>query len=336
MGLSPHRRDERAILEFMTTPHSTATPPKNMSLIPGGTYWMGSEDFYPEERPVHQVTVDGFWMDTTAVTVAEFRRFVKATGHVTTAEIAPDAADYPDADPALLVPGSLVFNSPPGPVSLDDYTQWWSFTPGADWRHPEGADSNIGGRERHPVTHVSYFDAQAYAAWAGKELPTEAEWEFAARGGLDRQAYVWGDHDSPGGRPGGNVWQGQFPWENLLEDGYERTAPVGKFRPNGYGLFDMAGNVWEWTADHYTSDHAHSSKNVAPASSCCIPRNPRAEFATEALVGEPYARRVIKGGSHLCAPNYCLRYRPAARQGESEESSTCHVGFRCIIRIPQE
>lgn len=230
----------------------------------------------------------------------------------------------------------MVFNSPPGPVSLDDYTQWWSFTPGADWRHPEGADSNIGGRERHPVTHVSYFDAQAYAAWAGKELPTEAEWEFAARGGLDRQAYVWGDHDSPGGRPGGNVWQGQFPWENLLEDGYERTAPVGKFRPNGYGLFDMAGNVWEWTADHYTSDHAHSSKNVAPASSCCIPRNPRAEFATEALVGEPYARRVIKGGSHLCAPNYCLRYRPAARQGESEESSTCHVGFRCIIRIPQE
>lgn len=307
-----------------------------MSLIPGGTYWMGSEDFYPEERPVHQVTVDGFWMDTTAVTVAEFRRFVKATGHVTTAEIAPDPADYPDADPALLVPGSLVFTSPPGPVSLDDYTQWWSFTPGADWRHPEGADSNIGGRERHPVTHVSYFDAQAYAAWAGKELPTEAEWEFAARGGLDRQAYVWGDHDSPGGRPGGNVWQGQFPWENLLEDGYERTAPVGKFRPNGYGLFDMAGNVWEWTADHYTSDHAHSSKNVAPASSCCIPRNPRAEFATEALVGEPYARRVIKGGSHLCAPNYCLRYRPAARQGESEESSTCHVGFRCIIRIPQE
>lgn len=307
-----------------------------MSLIPGGTYWMGSEDFYPEERPVHQVTVDGFWMDTTAVTVAEFRRFVKATGHVTTAEIAPDPADYPDADPALLVPGSLVFTSPPGPVSLDDYTQWWSFTPGADWRHPEGADSNIGGRERHPVTHVSYFDAQAYAAWAGKELPTEAEWEFAARGGLDRQAYVWGDHDSPGGRPGGNVWQGQFPWENLLEDGYERTAPVGKFRPNGYGLFDMAGNVWEWTADHYTSDHAQSSKNVAPASSCCIPRNPRAEFATEALAGEPYARRVIKGGSHLCAPNYCLRYRPAARQGESEESSTCHVGFRCIIRIPQE
>lgn len=306
-----------------------------MSLIPGGTYWMGSEDFYPEERPVHQVTVDGFWMDTTAVTVAEFQRFVKATGHVTTAEIAPDPADYPDADPALLVPGSLVFTSPPGPVSLDDYTQWWSFTPGADWRHPEGADSNIGGRERHPVTHVSYFDAQAYAAWAGKELPTEAEWEFAARGGLDRQAYVWGDHDSPGGRPGGNVWQGQFPWENLLEDGYERTAPVGKFRPNGYGLFDMAGNVWEWTADHYTSDHAHSSKNVAPASSCCIPRNPRAEFATEALAGEPYARRVIKGGSHLCAPNYCLRYRPAARQGESEESSTCHVGFRCIIRIPQ-
>lgn len=303
-----------------------------MAWIPGGTFWMGSEDFYPEERPVHQVTVDGFWMDSHPVTVAEFRRFVKDTGHVTTAEVAPDPAQYPDADPSLLVPGSLVFTPTPGPVPLDDYTRWWSFTPGADWRHPEGPGSNVSGRERHPVTHVSWFDARAYAEWAGKDLPTEAEWEFAARGGLDRQPFVWGDEHEPGGRPGGNVWQGQFPWENLLADGFAGTSPVGHFRPNGYELSDMAGNVWEWTTDHFTADHSASGKNIAPTSSCCIPANPRVDTARTENPGEPYARRVIKGGSHLCAPNYCLRYRPSARQGDTEETSTCHIGFRCIVR----
>ncbi|MCZ4583863.1 formylglycine-generating enzyme family protein [Rhodococcus opacus] len=310
----------------------TGAAPKNMAWIPGGTFWMGSEDFYPEERPVHQVTVDGFWMDTHQVTVAEFRRFVKDTGHVTTAEIAPDPAQYPGADPALLVPGSLVFTPTPGPVPLDDYTRWWSFTPGADWRHPEGPGSNVGGRERHPVTHVSWFDARAYAEWAGKDLPTEAEWEFAARGGLDRKPFVWGEEHEPGGRPGGNVWQGRFPWENLLEDGYAGTSPVGHFRPNGYDLSDMAGNVWEWTTDYFTVDHSESGKNVAPTTSCCIPTNPRVDTARAENSDEPYARRVIKGGSHLCAPNYCLRYRPSARQGDTEETSTCHIGFRCIIR----
>ncbi|WP_433611923.1 formylglycine-generating enzyme family protein [Prescottella agglutinans] len=307
--------------------------PKNMVWVPGGTFWMGSEDFYPEERPVHQVTVDGFWMDTHQVTVAEFRRFVKDTGYVTTAEIAPDPADYPDADPSLLVPGSLVFTPPDHPVSLDDYQQWWSWVPGADWRHPEGPGSNVGGRERHPVTHVSYADALAYAAWAGKELATEAEWEFAARGGLDRKTYTWGDEFTPGGKHQANTWQGQFPWQNLAEDGFVGTAPIGSYRPNGYGLVDMAGNVWEWTSDFHTADHSASGKNVAPTSSCCIPRNPRVEVG-EARDGEVYARRVIKGGSHLCAPNYCLRYRPAARQGETEETSTCHIGFRCIVRGP--
>lgn len=311
-----------------------AVAPKNMSWIPGGTFWMGSEDFYPEERPVHQVHVDGFWMDTHPVTVAEFRRFVKDTGHVTVAETAPDPADYPDADPTDLVPGSLVFTPPSGPVSLDDYRQWWSWVPGADWRHPEGPDSNAGGRERHPVTHVAYSDALAYARWAGKELPTEAQWEFAARGGLDRATYVWGDEFAPGGRHQANTWQGSFPWQNLEEDGFPGTSPVGSFRPNGYGLVDMAGNVWQWTTDHHTADHGASGRNVAPASPCCIPRNPRVEAAVR-RDGEAYPRRVIKGGSHLCAPNYCLRYRPAARQGDTEETSTCHIGFRCISPEPR-
>lgn len=314
-------------------PTDTRPLTKDMTWIEGGTFWMGSEDFYPEERPVHQVGVDGFWIDTHQVTVAQFRRFVKDTGHVTTAETAPDPADYPGADPALLVPGSLVFTPPPSRVPLDDYTRWWSFVPGADWRHPEGPDSNVGGREHHPVTQVSYADALAYARWAGKDLATEAEWEFAARGGLDRKAYVWGDADSPPGkRPLANVWQGEFPWQNLALDGFEGTAPVGKFPPNGYGLYDVAGNVWEWTSDFHTGDHSTSGKNVAPEHSCCIPRNPRVTTAT-ALEGEPLPRRVIKGGSHLCAPNYCLRYRPAARQGETEDTSTCHIGFRCVARV---
>lgn len=310
---------------------SVSIATKGMSWVPGGTFWMGSEDFYPEERPVHQVRVDGFWMDTRPVTVAQYRRFVKDTGHVSVAERAPDPADYPAADPAALVPGSLVFTPPPGPVSLDDYTRWWSWTPGADWRHPEGPGSNVGGRERHPVTHVAYVDALAYADWAGRELPTEAEWEFAARGGLDRATYAWGDDFTPGGRHQANTWQGQFPWQNLAEDGFVGTSPVGSYRPNGFGLFDMAGNVWEWTTDFHAGDHRASGRNVAPPGPCCIPRNPRVEAAA-ARDGEAYPRRVIKGGSHLCAPNYCLRYRPAARQGETEETSTCHLGFRCIVR----
>ncbi|MEE3851663.1 formylglycine-generating enzyme family protein [Gordonia sp. LSe1-13] len=298
-----------------------------MVWIPGGTFWMGSDDFYPEERPVHQVMVDGFWMDTHPVTVADFRRFVKDTGYVTTAERQPDAADFPDADPDLLVPGSMVFTPPLGPVPLDDYRRWWSYVPEANWRHPEGTDSHVGDRRLHPVTHVSFDDATAYAEWAGKSLPTEAEWEFAARGGLDRMAYVWGDHDEPHGRPGGNVWQGLFPWENLETDGFAGTSPVGRFRPNGYGLVDMAGNVWEWTCDRYTASHADSDKNVAPATSCCVPRNP---LQTNASGNDD--RRVVKGGSHLCAPNYCNRYRPAARQGHVDDASTGHIGFRCIAK----
>jgi len=288
-----------------------------MCWIPGGEFAMGSAEFYPEEEPVHRERVEGFWLDEHPVTVAEFRRFVKATGHRTTAETAPSTEDFPDADPAQLVPGSLVFRPTTGPVRLDDYTQWWAWTPGADWRHPEGPDSTVNGRDRHPVTHVSLFDARAYADWAGKELPTEAEWEYAARGGLDGARFAWGDEELIHHRRQANSWQGEFPWQNTLDDGFAGTSPIGSFPANGYGLVDVTGNVWEWTVDPWTIDHS---------SSCCAPAGPASPTV------EPYPRRVVKGGSHLCAPNYCLRYRPAARQGQTEDTSTGHLGFRCLLR----
>jgi formylglycine-generating enzyme len=295
----------------------------DMTWIPGGTFLMGSADFYPEERPVLPVTVDGFWIDEVPVTVAEYRRFVAATGYVTVAELPPDPADYPDADPALLVPGSLVFHRTNGPVDLRDFRNWWEYLPGADWRHPGGPRTNCRGRDEHPVTHVAYPDARAYATWAGKDLPTEAEWEYAARGGLDGAVYAWGDDFAPRGQLMANTWQGRFPWENLRTDGYEGTSPVGSFPANGYGLYDMTGNVWEWTCDHYSPRHVRAS-----AGSCCGPHSPRADASV------PQQLKVIKGGSHLCAPNYCLRYRPAARQSESIDTSTCHLGFRCVVREP--
>jgi len=303
-----------------------------MAWVPGGTFLMGSEDFYPEERPVRPATVDGFWIDEHPVTVAAFRRFVKATGHVTVAEQAPDSADYPDADPDLLVPGSGVFRMPPGPVPMDDVMHWWAWVPGASWRHPEGPGSTLDGRERHPVTHVAFADAVAYAVWAEKALPTEAEWERAARGGLEGATYTWGDEATPKGRPMANTWQGRFPWENLCEDGFAGTSPVRSFPPNGYGLYDMAGNVWEWTTDFYTPRHSAEMTHAC----CGPPANPRVTSPDLSYnVGQPgeqFPRRVVKGGSHLCAPNYCLRYRPAARQAQSIDTSMGHLGFRCIVR----
>ncbi|HTW53053.1 MAG TPA: formylglycine-generating enzyme family protein [Stellaceae bacterium] len=287
-----------------------------MTWIPGGGFLMGSNNFYREERPVHREMVDGFWIDTHPVTNARFRRFVDATGYVTLCERPPDPAAYPDADPALLAPGSLVFRQPPGPVSLRDNRAWWEYVPGADWRHPEGPDSTIDDRDDHPIVHIAYEDAVAYGAWAGKELPTEAEWEYAARGGLDGAVYAWGDEVAPDGRLMANTWQGRFPWENLEIDGYAGTSPVDAFPANGYGLHDMTGNVWEWTASEFAS-----ARDGRVKTSCCAP----GERATD-------TRRVVKGGSHLCAPNYCLRYRPAARQGEALDTSTCHIGFRCVIR----
>lgn len=299
-----------------------AGPPRDgMVSISGGTFVMGSDDFYPEERPARSVAVDGFWMDVHPVTNDDFRRFVDATGYVTVAERAPDPAQYRGIDPDVLVPGSLVFRPPPVPVPLHDPRAWWAYVPGACWHRQEGPESSLDGRGRHPVVHVAFEDAEAYAAWVGKSLPTEAEWEFAARGGLDGAVYAWGDDFAPGGRMMANTWQGRFPWENLASDGYEGTSPVGSFPANGYGLFDVTGNVWEWTTDIF---HAHRPDEAVK--SCCAPQNPPGGSAGV------IPRRVVKGGSHLCAPNYCLRYRPAARQGEAVDTSTSHIGFRCVLR----
>jgi formylglycine-generating enzyme required for sulfatase activity len=302
-----------------------------MQWIPGGRFLMGSEDFYPNERPVQNVTVDGFWMDRHPVTVGEFKRFVAETDYVTVAERPLDLELYPKADPALAVPGSLVFRPTPGPVDLDDYHQWWEYVPGAQWRRPGGPGTNTQGRRDHPVVHVAFEDAAAYADWAGKELPTEAEWEFAARGGLDSATFAWGNEHFPDGKPMVNSWQGEFPWQNLNLDGFERTSPVGSFPPNGYGLYDMTGNVWEWTTDWYAADHADSVP-----SPCCGPATPRVPSPEASLDPDqpntPIPRRVIKGGSHLCAPNYCFRYRPAARQPQMIDTSMSHLGFRCISR----
>ncbi|NMO03135.1 formylglycine-generating enzyme family protein [Gordonia sp. TBRC 11910] len=292
-----------------------------MIRLDGGEFTMGSNDFYREEMPPHRREVGAFWIDRHPVTVADFGRFVADTGHVTVAERAPDPSDYPGVDPAALVAGGLVFAQPKTPVPLNDWQQWWAYLPGAHWRQPFGADANRVDLQRHPVTQVGVHDAQAYAAWAGKELPTEAEWEYAARGGHDGRTFSWGDEFAPGGQRMANTWIGAFPTEFVPErrqTDRPGTTAVGRYPPNDYGLYDMAGNVWEWTADEYTDDHS-------AATSCCAPVRPRA--ARSGLI-----RNVIKGGSFLCAPNYCLRYRPAARQAQDSDTSTCHLGFRCVIR----
>lgn len=292
--------------------------PAGMVWIPGGWFWMGDNSF-PDAQPEHLVYVDGYWLDQHEVTNAEFARFVEATGYKTVAEAPPRPEDVPGASPDQLVAGSIVFTPPSEAVPLDNHLQWWRYVPGANWRHPEGPESTIEGRENHPVVHVAWDDAMAYAEWAGKRLPTEAEWEFAARGGLDRQTYCWGNRLQPDGHWQSNIWQGTFPVHNLGSDGFKATAPAGKFKPNGYGLYDMSGNVWEWCADWYRPDtYLHTSaKN---------PQGPDDSFDPQ----EPgIAKRVQRGGSFLCNDAYCTRYLPGGRGKSDPKSAASHTGFRC-------
>lgn len=293
-----------------------------MVRIGGGTFLMGSDRFYPEEAPVRELHVEGFWIDTRTVTNADFSKFVRKTGYLTVAERPLNAADYPGAPSENLVPGALVFHMTPGPVNLRDYSQWWSWTPGACWKHPEGPGSSIDARPDHPVVHVAYEDAQAYATWAAKRLPTEAEWEYAARGGLAGKDFVWGDEMEPNGKPAANTWQGQFPWRSTWRHG-PRTMPVGQFSPNGYGLYDMAGNVWEWTTDWFVAEGA-----AAEAPCCASDARDRSYDPCQPNVRIP--RKVLKGGSFLCSPSYCLRFRPAARSPQMIDTGMSHLGFRCV------
>lgn len=309
-----------------------AAPHDGMVFVPGATFIMGSDTHYPEEAPAHPVKVDGFWIDEAPVTNRDFLSFVNATGYVTFAEKKPVSADYPGATKATLRAGSLVFMPPEKPLQGRDISQWWIFTLGANWRHPLGRKSSISAILDHPVVHVAYCDALAYAAWVGKELATEAEWELASRGGLEGAEFAWGDELTPGGEHMANTWQGLFPRENLSEDGYTRTSPVRNYPPNGYGIYDMIGNTWEWTADYWTERHPDAAKKP-----CCIPSNPRSTNADGSVdirqADLKIPRRVLKGGSHLCAPSYCRRYRPAARHAQEIDTTTSHVGFRCVRRV---
>jgi formylglycine-generating enzyme required for sulfatase activity len=301
-------------------------PAHDVVWIPGATFRMGSDDHYPEEAPARDVEVSGFWMSRTTVTNSDYARFVAETGYITVAERPLDASDFPGAPAENLVPGSMVFTPTPGPVDLRHLSQWWTWTPGASWRSPDGPTSDVADRGDHPVVHVAHEDAQAYAVWAGLTLPTEAQWERAARGGIDGATYVWGNEPEGPGERRAHYWHGDFPWR--AEKGYGTTAPVGSYPPNVYALSDMAGNVWEWTDDWYVETR------FADAAACCVPRDPRGGSAHESLdPRQPQfrvPRKVIKGGSFLCADSYCLRYRPAARRPQMIDTGMSHVGFRCV------
>ena len=291
-------------------------------LLDGGVFRMGSDEFYPDERPVHEREVAPFRIDRHAVTNAQYAAFVDDTGYVTVAERELDPAAFPGADPADLVPGSMVFTPTPGPVDLQNWRGWWRWQPGAYWRRPFGPDSSVDERMRHPVVHIAFQDATAYAEWAGLRLPTEAEHEYAARGGLDGRRFAWGDEAYPGGVAQANSWLGRFPYDN---QGVGDAAPVGSYPANGYGLYDMTGNVWEWTTDYYTPRHLRLSDKPVDAGK-------RANLLAAASAQEGFPaipRRVLKGGSYLCSPDYCLRFRPAARSPQAEDTGMSHIGFRC-------
>jgi sulfatase modifying factor 1 len=302
-----------------------------MVWISGGVCRMGSDCHYPEEAPAHSVSVSGFFIDPCPVTNRQFAAFIAATGYRTVAERPLDPKAFPGMPPAMLRPGSMVFQPSRGPVDLRDVRNWWHWKPGAYWRHPEGRGSSIAPRLDHPVVHVAFEDAEAYADWSGSALPTEAEWEFAARGGLDGAEYAWGDDFAPDGHSMAHTWRGEFPWRSPHPDGRQRTSPVGSYAPNGYGLFDMIGNVWEWTTDWFSARHEPDTDKP-----CCVPVDPRGGGADASLdPTQPdvrIPRKVVKGGSFLCAPNYCRRYRPAARHAQMIDTGMSHIGFRCIMR----
>jgi formylglycine-generating enzyme len=308
--------------------------PSGMVLIPSGEFIMGTDeqDSYDHEKPAHGVRVKGFWMDETEVTNKQFKEFVDATGYVTVSEQKPNwdelSKQVPPGTPrppdSLMVAGSLVFHPPSQPVMLNDYTQWWEWRKAVSWQHPEGPDSDLEGRWNHPVVHIAYADAEAFAKWKGKRLPTEAEWEFASRGGKELKRYGWGDEVTPQGKFMANTFQGSFPIRNLKEDGFESTAPVKSFPANGYGLYDMIGNVWEWTSDWYDANYFQTLAKTTVTEN---PKGPEKSFDPQ----DPYAmKRVTKGGSFLCASNYCVNYRPSARQATAFDSGQSHIGFRCV------
>jgi formylglycine-generating enzyme required for sulfatase activity len=302
-----------------------------MVRIPGGTFWMGSDDpRFPDASPVHQVQLDGFWIDRTDVTNAEFEKFVNATGYVTVAEKKPDPASMPGVPPQLLVAGAVVFTKPANAVTLDDPSQWWRYVPGANWRHPQGPSSDLRGKENHPVVDIAWEDAVAYANWAHKRLPTEAEWEYAARGGLDRKRYAWGDEFNPAGKFMANTFQGHFPDNNTAEDGFRETSPVGSFPPNGYGLYDMAGNVWQWCSDWYRPDYYAT---LTAADSKAVASNPKGPDNGYDPDEPQVAKRIMKGGSYLCTDQYCGRFMPGSRGKGDPDTPLNHVGFRCVQSI---
>ncbi len=323
----------------VVTPKACAARPPGMVWVPGGAFTMGTDDpeSWPAERPAHRVRVTGFWMDVTEVTNTQFADFVEATNYVTVAQRPIDWEEMkkqlppgtPRPPEEMLQPGSLVFTPPDRPVPFDNPAMWWRWMSGASWRHPEGPGTSIKGRENHPVVHIAWEDAVAYSQWAGKRLPTEAEWECAARGGLQSARFVWGDEPVSETKARANIWQGEFPHHNTKADGFVRTAPVGSFTPNGYGLHDMAGNVWEWCADWYRADlYARRAARLQPGEVVQNPGGPNSPWSPT-KPREPV--RVTKGGSFLCHVSYCTSYRPSARLGTAADTGLSHIGFRCVM-----